>query len=210
MKLVVFGDSGTIGRQIIEEALRRKHEVTAVFRHPEELPLTHERLQIAAGDLLSSASVAAAAHGHEVAVSAFAPGLENAEELPAAARSLLEGLQQAGVVRLVIVGDAGTLKTDSGERLMDSVNYPQELRPLAEAHSEAYAVYAGSELDYTYISPAASIVPGRRTGMFRIGLDRLVVDENGESAISAEDLAVAVLDELEEDNFIRERFAVAY
>ncbi|WP_150275422.1 NAD(P)-dependent oxidoreductase [Paenibacillus tepidiphilus] len=210
MKLVVFEASGAVGRAIVEEALKRKHEVTAVVQDPQQLPLAHERLRVDAGDLLSPASVATAAGGHEAAISALVPGPELARELPAAARSLLAGLQDAGVGRLLIVGGAGDLQTDSGERLMDTAGYPQELRPLAEAHREAYELYSGSELDYTYISPAAAIVEGRRTGMFRIGLGRLVVDESGDSTISVEDLAVAVLDELEEGNFSRDRFAVAY
>ncbi|CAM4206130.1 NAD(P)-dependent oxidoreductase [Paenibacillus typhae] len=210
MDVVVIGASGTIGKAIVQEALKRKHEVTAAVRHPESLELQHERLQIVRVDALDPASVAAAVAGHGEIISAFGPDPGQENDLLRAADSLIEGLQQAGVERLIIVGGAGSLKTESGEWLMDTAGFPGELRPLAAAHAHAYEIYRGSELDYTYISPPAAIVSGRRTGMFRIGLDRLITDENGESSISVEDFAAAVVDELEEGNFSRERFTVAY
>lgn len=210
MDVVVFGASGTIGKAIVQEALKRKHEVTAAVRNPESIELQHERLQIVSADILNPASVAAAVSGHGEIISAFGPGPGQENDLLRAAESLLEGMRQAGVARLIIVGGAGSLKTESGEWLMDTPEFPEDLRPLAAAHAHAYEIYRGSELDYTYISPPAAIISGRRTGMFRIGLDRLITDEDGKSSISVEDFAVAVVDELEEGNFSRERFTVAY
>ncbi|OBZ10570.1 3-beta hydroxysteroid dehydrogenase [Bacillus sp. FJAT-27264] len=210
MDIVVLAASGTIGKAIVEEALKRKHQVTAAMRHPENFPFEHERLNLVAVDLLDPASVTSAVRGHEAAVSAYGPKAGEVNELLAAAASLVEGLQAADMDRLLIVGGAGSLKTESGEWLMDTPDFPEHVRPLAAAHADAYEIYRGSDLDYTYVSPAASIQPGRRTGMFRIGLDRLVVDENGQSAISVEDFAVAIIDEVEEGNFSRERFTVAY
>ncbi|WP_054943156.1 NAD(P)-dependent oxidoreductase [Paenibacillus ihuae] len=210
MDVVVFGASGTIGKAIVQEALKRKHEVTAAVRNPESIELQHERLQIVSADILDPASVAAAVSGHGEIISAFGPGPGQENDLLRAAESLLEGMQQAGVARLIIVGGAGSLKTESGEWLMDTPGFPEALRPLAAAHAHAYEIYRSSELDYTYISPPAAIISGRRTGMFRIGLDRLITDEDGKSSISVEDFAVAVVDELEEGNFSRERFTVAY
>lgn len=210
MDVVVLGASGTLGKAIVQEALKRKHEVTAAVRHPDSLQIEHERLQIATVDILNPSSVAAVVGGHGEVISAFGPDSGRENDLLGAADSLLEGMRIAGAERLMIVGGAGSLKTESGEWLMDTAEFPEELRPLAAAHANAYEIYRGSALDYTYISPPAVIVPGRRTGMFRIGLDRLIVDENGESSISVEDFAVAVIDELEEGNFSRERFTVAY
>lgn len=210
MNIVVVAASGTIGKAIVEEALKRKHTVTAAVRQPEHFPFEHERLSVTTVDVLNPASVAAAVRGHEAAISAYGPAPGAERELLTAAASLVEGVQQAGLERLIVVGGAGSLKTESGEWLMDTAGFPEGVRPLAAAHADAYEIYRSSELDYTYASPAAIIQPGRRTGMFRIGLDRLVVDENGRSEISVEDFAVAVIDEAEEVNFSRERFTVAY
>lgn len=210
MKIVLFGASGTIGRAILEEALKRKHEVTAAVRRPEALEIQHNGLLTLPADLLRPEEVARAAGGHEAAISAYGPEFGAEGELLEVARSLVEGLKTAGVNRLIVVGGAGSLKTDSGERLMDTPEFPEEIRPLAAAHADAYEIYAHSGLEYTYASPAAMISPGRRTGQFRVGLDRLVVDENGKSEISTQDYAAALIDELEEGNFIGTRFTVGY
>ncbi|AIQ10929.1 NAD(P)-dependent oxidoreductase [Paenibacillus durus] len=210
MKTVLFGTSGTIGRAILEEALKRGHEVTAQFQHPEAIEIQHGGLLTLPIDLLRPEEVAQATKGCEAVISAYEPEFGAEGELLEVARSLVEGLKTAGVNRLIIVGGAGSLKTDSGDRLMDTPEFPEEVKPLAAAHADAYEIYAHSGLDYTYASPAAIISPGRRTGQFRIGLDRLVVDENGRSEISVEDYAAAVIDELEEGNFIKARFTVGY
>jgi uncharacterized protein len=210
MDVVVLGASGTIGKAIVQEALKRKHEVTAAVRNPETFTLEHERLHITTVDVLDSASVAAAVRGHEEVISAYGPALGQEKDLITAAKAIVEGMQEAGLNRLLVVGGAGSLKTETGELLMDTENFPAEIKPLAEAHAQAYEVYKNTELDYTYTSPAAVVQSGRRTGQFRIGLDRLVFDENGESMISVEDFAVAMVDELEEGNFSRTRFTVAY
>lgn len=210
MDVVVLGASGTIGRAVVQEALKRKHEVTAAVRSPEAVQLQHDRLQVVPVDILDPASVAKAVSGHGEVISVFGPDPGQENDLLKAADSLLEGMQQASLERLIVVGGAGSLKTESGEWLMDTAEFPEKLRPLAAAHAHAYEIYRGSELDYTYISPPAAIISGRRTGMFRIGLDRLITDEDGVSSISVEDFAVAVVDELEEGNFSRERFTVAY
>lgn len=210
MDVVVIGASGTIGKAIVQEALKRKHQVTAAVRRPESISIEHERLQVVTVDVLDPASVAAAVRGHGEVISAYGPEKGQELDLLTAAASLVQGLQTAGVARLLIVGGAGSLKTESGEWLMDTPDFPEEIRPLAAAHADAYEIYRSSELDYTYVTPAAMIQSGRRTGHFRIGLDRLVLDDNGDSIISVEDFAVAMIDELEEGNFSRTRFTVAY
>lgn len=210
MDVVVLGASGTIGKAIVQEALKRKHEVTAAVRNPASVTLAHERLHIVTVDVLDSASVAAAVSGHEEVISAYGPDLGQEKDLITAAKAIVEGMKIAGLNRLLVVGGAGSLKTESGELLMDTPDFPAEIKALAEAHGLAYEIYKNTDLDYTYASPAAVVESGRRTGQFRIGLDRLVVDENGESHISVEDFAVAMVDELEEGNFSRARFTVAY
>ena len=122
----------------------------------------------------------------------------------------MEGTRRGGVTRLLIVGGAGGLIADSGVPLMDTPEFPEEIRPLARAHADAYDLYKESDLEWTYVSPAAIIEPGKRTGQFRIGMDRLVTDESGSGRISVEDFAVAVIDELDDPQFVQSRFTVAY
>lgn len=210
MKVALIGASGTIGRRIAEEALRRGHEVTAVLRNPDRFDLEHERLQKAEADVMDPSSLEKAILGHDAVISAFGPKFGQEEELIAAARTIVEGTRRGGASRLLIVGGAGTLIADSGVPLMDTPEFPEEIRPLARAHADAFDIYKESDLEWTYVSPAAVIEPGKRTGQFRIGMDRLVTDESGSSRISAEDYAVAMIDELDDPQFVKSRFTVAY
>jgi putative NADH-flavin reductase len=210
MNIAIIGASGTIGRRITEEALRRGHEVTAVLRNPNRMDTEHERLKKAEADVMDPSSLEKAIQGHDAVISAFGPKFGQEEELLAAARTIVEGTRRGGVSRLLIAGGAGSLIADSGVPLMDTPEFPEEIRPLARAHADAYEIYKECDLEWTYVSPAAIIEPGRRTGQFRIGMDRLVTDESGSSRISVEDYAVAIIDELDDPQFVKSRFTVAY
>lgn len=210
MKIALIGATGTIGSRIAQEALRRGHEVTAISRNPEKVGLEHEQLNMHKADIMDPSSLEEAVKGHDAVISAFGPLFGREEELVAAARTIVEGTRRGGIRRLLIVGGAGSLLTDDGVPLMETSSFPEEIRTLARAHADAYDIYKEADLDWTYVSPAAVIEPGKRTGNFRIGMDRVVTDESGESRISAEDYAVAMLDELEDPQFIRARFTVAY
>jgi uncharacterized protein len=212
MKLALFGASGTIGQRILREALRRGHTVTAIMRDPSRLTDQHPHLTAVVGDVLDPARVAAAVAGHEAVLSAYGPtGGAGAETIAAAARALITGLNAAGVTRLVVVGGAGSLEVAPGRQLIDTPQFP-EAKPVARAHAEALAIYrtAGADLAWSYLSPAALVEPGERTGAFRLGGDQLLTDAEGQSRISAEDYAVAFLDEVEHPRHVRQRFTVAY
>ncbi|OZB93087.1 NAD(P)-dependent oxidoreductase [Paenibacillus sp. XY044] len=210
MHITIFGASGQVGKAIVHEALKRGHGVTAVVRDPAKLTEQHERLNVVTGNILDPASVTRVCEGQEVVISAYGPTFGEEQELLEAARSLIEGVRRAGVKRLLIVGGAGSLKTGPDTLLMDAPEFPQELVPLARAHADAYHIYSQSDLDYSYLSPAAVLETGRRTGNFRIGMDMLISDELGDSRISVEDLAAALIDEMEDPYFVRTRFTVAY
>ncbi|MFD3259904.1 NAD(P)-dependent oxidoreductase [Paenibacillus lentus] len=212
MKIVIFGSTGTIGKAILTEALRRGHEVTAVVRNISKLEgqAGQEGLHLLTGDILMPESIARAVEGKDLVISAYGPQFGQEDELPEAARSLVEGVKRGGVRRLIVVGGAGGLEVEPGVLLMDTPEFPEEIRPLARAHNEAYQVYSASDLLWTVMSPAAIIEPGKRTGHFRIGTNRLVTDERDQSRISIEDYAVALLDEAEDPQFPGTRFTVAY
>lgn len=202
MKIALFGAGGTIGQRIAAEARSRGHSVTALGRSTE---------------VTDAAAVARAVAGHDAVVSAVGPGLGPAGQpvdmLSKAAHALLAGLRQAGVKRLVVVGGAGSLEVAPGKQLVDQPQFPAAWRPVALAHRDALGVYrraTGPDVDWTYVSPAALIEPGARTGKYRVGGDQLLVDAQGQSRISAEDFAVAILDELETPRNVRKRITVAY
>ena len=208
MKLALFGAGGMIGSRILAEALQRGHPVTVVTRHPEKLPAPPRRVIVIRGDVLDPVSVAAAVQNHDAVLSAVGP---TPEIVLGAARALLEGLPRAGVKRLVVVGGAGTLEVAPGVLLFQTPKFPAEFEEVALAHRDVLNLFRqNATLDWTFISPAAAIAPAKRTGRYRLGGDQLVVDAAGESRISAEDYAVAFIDEVERPRHIRRRFTVAY
>lgn len=213
MKLAIFGASGWIGGAVTREALARGHEVTAVVRDPARLELSHDRLATATGDVTQPDSIAAVTAGHDAVVAAIS-GRRDAhhEAVPAAARALLEALPRTDVDRLVWVGGASSLEVAPGVRVFDTPEFPADWKPEASAQIDALEVFrtSDSEVQWTVLSPAALIEPGERTGRYRTGGDQLVTDEKGESRISVEDYAVALVDELERPAHIRERFTIAY
>ena len=197
MKIVLFGSTGMIGSRIATELDRRGHEVIGASR--------------ATGtDITDPASVADAVTGADAVVCAVsARGVDYT--LTDVARSCVDGLRRAGVMRLVIVGGASSLEVAPGVRLLDTPDFPDEFKAEAAQGVEALAFFRTiSDLDWTYVSPAAFIHPGEQTRSYRLGEDQLLVDENGNSEISAEDYAIAIADLLEQGAHPRARVAVAW
>jgi|SRR5580658_221623 putative NADH-flavin reductase len=211
MRIVVFGAGGTLGTRITDEFVRRKHVVKVVVHAGRKPGKARPRTSIVVGDVTDAASVSAAIHGADAVISAIGPGPgQDVSVLLDAARGLLEGLRQAGVHRLVVVGGAGSLEVSPGVELADTAQFPAAWKPLSDAHRAALEIYREEpDLEWTVVSPAALIAPGVRTGHYRAGGDQLLVDAQGESRISAEDYAVAIADEVETPRHIRRRFTVA-
>jgi putative NADH-flavin reductase len=208
MKVVLFGASGMIGSRILKELVSRGHKVTAVVRHPEKVTTTG--VTVLKGDVTDAAIVAATAKGAEAAISAYAPPHTAVETVLTATRSLVAGLDTAGVRRVLVVGGAGSLEVAPGVQLVDTPNFPQEWKGIALAHRDVLPILKASDLEWTYLSPAALIQPGERTGKFRLGGTQMVTDEKGESRISAEDFAVALVSELETPKHVRQQFTLGY
>lgn len=212
LKIAVFGASGNIGRRIAKEALARGHRVTAVMRNPDRFDLRHPELRALRADATDPLLVATVAKGHDAIVSAIAPARDSPESLAQAATAILQGAREAGIKRVMVVNGAGSLLVGRGRMLMDSPQFPAQWRWIAQAHKDALDVLRseGDGLDWTAVSPAALVEPGRRTGHFRTGGDELLADKSGASRISMEDYAAAFLDELEREKHVGRRMTVAY
>ncbi len=214
-KIAIFGANGTIGSRVLDEALRRGHQVTAVVRDLAKITKTDPNLTVTTGDILDPASVAAVAQGQDVLVSAVGggDGPGHIATIKPSAESLVAGLRTLGEAapRLISVGGAGSLRTPDGKQVWDAAGLPEFLLQIMHAHGDALDFYRTvSDVRWTNVSPAALIEPGERTGAYRTALDDLVADAEGVSRISAEDYAVALLDEIEKPQHIGERFTVGY
>ncbi|GHG58458.1 NAD(P)-dependent oxidoreductase [Streptomyces griseocarneus] len=212
-KIALFGATGTIGSRVLREALDRGHQVTAVVRDPAKVTEQHPNLTVTTGDVLDPASVTEAARGRDVVVSAVGggDGPGHLATIEPAAKALVAGLRALGdaAPRLVAVGGAGSLRTPDGKQVWDAEGLPEFLLQIMHAHGDALDFYRTvSDVRWTNISPAGLIEPGERTGTYRTALDDLVVDADGKSRISAEDYAVALIDEIETPKHVGERFTV--
>ncbi|MBU6488320.1 MAG: NAD(P)H-binding protein [Burkholderiales bacterium] len=210
LKIALFGATGMIGSRIAARALARGHEVTALVRQAraiEGLPT----LRVVEADLFDAAASAQQVKGFDVIASAYGPAREDASKVVDATRALISAARQAGVKRLVAVGGAGSLEVAPGKQLVDTEGFPDAYKAVALAHRKALSIYrTATDLDWTFFAPAAIIAPGVETGSFRTGADTLIVDANGESKISAEDYAIAFVDEIEAGRFVRRIATTAY
>ena len=211
MKLVLFGATGMVGSRIATEASARGHQVLAVSRSGQS-PVPG--VTATAADATDREKVAQLARGADAVASACVPPRDGSDPrgpFLALNEALVAGVRAAGVGRLLVVGGAGGLEVAPGEAVSDQPGFPEAYLPEARAHRGVLAYYRTLDLlDWTYVSPAAEIAPGTRTGRFRVGGDQFMTDDQGRSFISAEDYAVAFVDELERHEHPRARMSVAY
>jgi putative NADH-flavin reductase len=213
MKIALIGATGFVGSAILKEALERGHEVTAIVRHPDKLQ-AHPKLHAKKGDVYSADEVARLVSGHDAVISAFNPGWSDPEiynHQVKGTESIIKGVKQAGVKRLLFVGGAGSLEVKPGVQSVDLPQFPAEYKQGALATRDALNMLRKeTSLEWSFLSPSADLSSGQRTGKFRLGRDQLLKDAKGESRVSVEDYAVAMLDEAERPAHIRQRFTVGY
>lgn len=213
MKIALLGATGFVGSAILNEALERGHEVTAIARHPEKLA-AHPKLHAQGGDIYNVDEVARLVAGHDAVISAFNPGWTNPDihDLQVkGTKTIIAGVKKAGIKRLLFVGGAGSLEVKPGVQSVDLPEFPKEWKQGALATREALNLLRQEPgLDWSFLSPSADLSPGQRTGKFRLGKDQLLKDANGQSRISTQDYAVAMLDEVEKPSHVRQRFTVGY
>lgn len=216
MDIALIGATGFVGSAILNELLGRGHTVTAVCRHTDMLPKDARVVPFRA-DVQDQASLLPALRQKDAVISAFNTSWSD----PAQAKDFVPGslkiekaTGEAGARRLIVVGGAGSLYDDNGRQLVDSKDFPEQWKAGASAARDYLEVLKKNQtLDWTFVSPAIEMTPatsGGRKGEYRTGRDKPLFDAEGHSRISVQDLAVAVVDELERPAHIRERFTVAY
>ncbi|MFG2732205.1 NAD(P)-dependent oxidoreductase [Streptomyces canus] len=235
MHIGVIGATGTIGSRVVTEALDRGHHVTAFSRDAAQAQSEERRnnLTWTSVDVLDPKSISDALPGLDVLISGFQPGnaakdfedtvrrsIADPTVYATAARPLLKALESHPRTRLIVIGGAGSLeiepgvvRADSDELLysaLDQLGLPREYAAAVRGHRDALNVLRTSNRLWTYVSPAEEIAPGERTGRFRIGGDQPVLDADGRSRISVEDMAVALIDEAELPRFVQRRFTIGY
>ena len=207
MNVVLYGATGKAGSRILNELIERGHKVTAVARNVSNLPATVGSKQ---DDLKDVDKIAAIIAGADAVVSAYGPPPDDTDQLLGVTERQIAAVKKAGNVRLIVVGGAASLEVAPGVSLLASGHVPAPWVPIATSHAKAYKLLQNSDINWTYFSPAGFFEPGKRTGKFRLGINELITDEKGESRISLEDYAIALVDELEKPAHERARFSIGY
>ena len=206
MKIAVVAANGKAGQLIVEEAVKRGHDVTAIVRSENKTQAQH----LLKKDLfdLNKEDLA----GYDVVATAF--GAWTSETLPLHSKSIehFNDLLAGTNTRFLVVGGAGSLYVDKEKkvRLVDTAEFPAEYKPLASAQAdELDLLRTKKDLNWTFVSPAAEFIPdGARTGEYILAGDFFTVNEAGESKISYADYAIAFVDEIESGKHIQERISV--
>jgi putative NADH-flavin reductase len=208
MNVVVYGATGKSGSRIVSELLSRGHNVTAVARNPVDLPVNVRSVK---DDLSDVNKIAFIITGADAVISAYAPPQDDTDQIIGVTERQIEAAQKAGKnIRLVVVGGAGSLEVAPGVTVLQSGHLPKEWVPIATSHEKVLRILEKSDIDWTYFSPAGFFEPGQRTGKFRLGTNQLIADAKGNSSISMEDYAIALVDELEKPAHRRARFTIGY
>ncbi|GAA0600220.1 NAD(P)H-binding protein [Kribbella sandramycini] len=207
MRILVFGATGAVGSHVVQEALNRGHQVTAVSRSSRSTSPADFRQ----ADAADSTAVAQLATDHDVVISATRPQPGQENELVGVTKGLLDGLRASGVRLIVVGGAASLIVPGTGLTVLEQPGFPAEYRPIAEACNAQFdLVRAADEVDWTYASPPDLLEPGARTGSYRLGTDELVIAVDGRSSISLADFAIALVDEAERAKYRQQRFTAGY
>lgn len=214
-RIVLIGATGFVGSAILEEALNRNIQVTAIARDTSKIKLNNKNLITKDIDIFSTHALSGILRGMDAVISAYSPGFNNpyiVSDTIKGYASILEGVKRSGVKRLQVVGGAGSLFVSPEQTVIDSGKIPKEMLPGVKALKQVLTeiLQPEKELDWVFFSPAATLKSGQRTGKYRLGLNNLIVDSNGISEISVEDYAKAMIDEFENPKHHQQRFTIGY
>lgn len=215
MKVAVVGSTGFVGSKIIKELVDRNYEVLGISR--ESNISEYDNLTYLKLDIFDTNELAEYIKGYDVLVSAYSSGWGNPnmhDDFVNGSLSIQNAVKLAGVKRYIVIGGAGSLYVSDSVQVVDTDEFPELFKPVARAARAYFNLLKNEDsLDWLYLSPALEMHPGivtGRTEKYRYGTVSPIFDENGKSTISVEDLAVAVVDEIEEKKFSKTIFTVAY
>lgn len=215
-KVAVIGATGFVGTQVVKELANRGYFVNALARNTSKIEES-ENVKAIAVDVYNTSELAEILKGNDAVISTFNPGWTNPnifEDFLKGAESIEKAVEESGVKRFITVGGAGSLYIAENLQLIDTPEFPAEIKPGAEAARQYLEMIKKNEkLDWTFFSPAIEMhqgTAGVRKGTYRTALENPVFDEEGRSVLSVEDVAVALVDELENNQFVKQRFTAAY
>lgn len=217
MKVALIGATGFVGNAILNELTDRNYDVLAIARNTSKVENQSEKITKRNVNILNESELTEVLNGADVVVSAYNPGWTNPnihEDYLQGAASIQSAVEKSDVNRLIVIGGAGTLKID-GNYLVDGPDFPKDIHAGASAVRKYFVenLSKNETLDWEFFSPAIEMYNGNgltKTGTYRYGTDSPVFNEQGRSQLSVEDLAIAIVDEIEKKQFVKQQFTAGY
>jgi len=209
MKLVIFGATGTVGRQVVQQALAQGYTVTAFARNPAKLDFQHSQLSFIQGDVMDSEAVELAISGQDAVVCVLGSG----KKLTGTIRSdgtqqIIQAMEKVGVRRLICQSTLGA--GDSWGNLdfyWKYIMFGFILRKVFADHERQEALVRNSKLDWTIVRPGA-FIDGPRTGKYRHSFPG--TDRNITLKISRADVAEFILKQLSDQSSFYQTPSLSY
>jgi len=216
MRVILVGASGFVGSKILKELVDRGHSVKAIARDISKIP-TYKHVEYESIDVMQTDKFVNAINAADAVISAFNPGWTNPnlyDDFLKGSIAVEKAVVAAGTKRFIVVGGAGTLYDKDGNQFVDGIHFPTDIKPGASAARDYFNLLKQNLiLDWTLFCPALEMNvenSGIRKGFYRTSLNEPIYNDEGRSILSAEDLAVAIVDELEFPKFVRKQFTAAY
>ena len=208
MKIIVFGATGDVGKELVKQALYNGDNVKAFGRNvfTEGLP-EDDKLELVQGALFDEGEVLKAIKGCDVVVSAIGGAYDGTDKTRSLGmKNIVKQMEKAGIKRIVALGGMGVLDSEDGKMIMEEENFPVEFYPVSQEHKKALDFLSNSTLSWTFVCPSM-IAAGEPTGMFKTTVNHLPFPNN--SKVSSGDLALFMLKEMSADEYVKQKVGIS-
>jgi putative NADH-flavin reductase len=208
MKLIIFGATGLVGKQLVQQALFGKNHVKAFGRNVFTTDyLETENLELVQGALFDEGEVYNAINGCDAVLSAIGGSMDGTDKTRTLGmKNIIKQMQKAGVKRIIGIGGLGVLNAEENSLLVDKEDYPPEYKAVGFEHKKAFELLHESGLDWTFVCPPNIINEGP-TGSYITNAN--YPPEPNKYKINAGDLAMFMLNELEKNEYLKQRVGIS-
>lgn len=207
MNILIIGSTGTMGRELVKQALASGHDVTAFARDPSKIESTDQRLKVAQGDVMDKATLERALPGQDAVLCALGAGGRGGVRA-AGTRNLIEAMRKCGVQRLICLSSLGVGESRANLNfLWKYLMFGLLLRAAYADHVEQERIVRDGDLDWTLVRPGA-YTDGERTGNYRHGFPTSATGLK--LKIARADVADFMLNQLGNDSYLRMAPGISY
>lgn len=208
MNIIIFGATGMVGKQLVQQALFKDQHVKAFGRNVYTTDyLQTENLKLVQGALFDEGEVYNAIKGCDAVISAIGGSMDGTDKTRTLGmKNIIKQMDKAGVKRIIAIGGMGVLNADENSLLLEKEDYPAEYLPVGLEHKKAYETLKESGLSWTFVCPP-NIIDAGPTGHYITKAN--YVPEPNNNKINAGDLSMFMLNEAEKNEYVKQRVGIS-